>query len=701
MAHSTSSAAPRKQRSHSALVPLFGGSLALHATVLWLAWQVPQAPSAAPEKLIEVELGAPERTQKAVEKPTPLEKPTPAEKRTQTQPAKVPPAKSVQSSPRPVEEPTPPQAQQKTTPQPQVEATPEPQKKVASPKALPVKTTPPIKERLVKIITIPQATPPSPRASSPQVVPPRVVQPVDEPRPGTRRDLTAARRDSDVGSAPRSRRVTSEEAGDGSAQTDNGRQAKLLPSTRPAPNPGGLTDGTSALPSGGQSNAEEVPLPRGVRSGRRDAGDLGQTPGRFDRGPFGGDAGGGSPGSGAQRSAGNNARGANPELAGVDGAGGVAMPRTRPRAGGGVGSRRGTGIGLADGGFDRAARSVRPGGGVGAGSGPGVGGGGNGRRVAEEAGGGTGGGVGRGRGTGYGPGQGNGGGGRRAPRYAGDPWGDPNGSANGNPDGGGGRGSGPGGPGRGVRIARGDGNGRGAGDGFGDGPGGGRGFGRGRGDNGGLGGTGKGLSQGNGRGRGSNGENAGNDDDGAGTVGGRGRGGGKRPQQQREAEALIGRGFYPNGIRGQYYQDSDLSARKHTPGHAIDWPTFSQYKFARIDREINFDWKADSPGKDVRGVYWSVRWTGKIFVPKDDVYEFFLENLDDAGRVYFAGNPKPIIERWTVDKSSNASGKMPLKRGPHDIVIEYVQGPADFSSVRLMWRSTSFAKEVVGPYQPG
>jgi hypothetical protein len=238
-------------------VPLVGGSLALHATVLWLALQVPQAPSAGPEKLLEVELGAPERTQKAVEKPTP------AEKRTAPTQANVPSVKSVQS-PRPVEKPTPPQAQQKTAFRPQVEATPEPQKKVAPPKPQPVQTTPPIKERLVKIITIPQTTAPSPRTSSTQVVPPRIVQPVDEPRPGTSRDLTAARRDRDVGSAPRSRRITSEEAGDGSTQADDRRQAKLLPSTRPAPNVGGLTDGTNALPSGGQSDAEAVPMPRGL-----------------------------------------------------------------------------------------------------------------------------------------------------------------------------------------------------------------------------------------------------------------------------------------------------------------------------------------------------------------------------------------------------------------------------------------------------
>jgi hypothetical protein len=221
-----------------------------------------------------------------------------------------------------------------------------------------------------------------------------------------------------------------------------------------------------------------------------------------------------------------------------------------------------------------------------------------------------------------------------------------------------------------------------------------------------LGGLGRGTGKGNGTGRGNSGrgggENAGTDDNGAGFAGGKGRGGGKaRPQREREAEGIVGRGFYPNGIVGKYFEDANLSDKKHGPGDPVNWPTFTNYKFSRTDPKIDFNWNSRSPGKGLRGVYWSVRWQGKIFVPKDDVYEFFLENLDDAGRIFFDGKPKPIIERWSVDKSSNASGKMSLKRGPHDITIEYVQGPADFSSVRLMWRSTSFPKEVVGPYQPG
>ncbi len=39
-----------------------------------------------------------------------------------------------------------------------------------------------------------------------------------------------------------------------------------------------------------------------------------------------------------------------------------------------------------------------------------------------------------------------------------------------------------------------------------------------------------------------------------------------------------------------------------------------------------------------------MRWTGKIFVPKDDVYEFFFDELDDAGRLILDG--KTVINVW-------------------------------------------------------
>lgn len=94
-----------------------------------------------------------------------------------------------------------------------------------------------------------------------------------------------------------------------------------------------------------------------------------------------------------------------------------------------------------------------------------------------------------------------------------------------------------------------------------------------------------------------------------------------------------------------------------------------------------------------------MKWVGKIFVPKDDTYEFSFDELDDAGRLFLDG--ENMIEVWRVQKSSPKSREIKLTKGPHNITIEYVQGPAFFSSVRLTWKSSSFAKETIGVYQSG
>jgi hypothetical protein len=118
-----------------------------------------------------------------------------------------------------------------------------------------------------------------------------------------------------------------------------------------------------------------------------------------------------------------------------------------------------------------------------------------------------------------------------------------------------------------------------------------------------------------------------------------------------------------------------------------------------VDKTIDFDWGAESPGGGMTGVYWSVRWTGKIFVPKDDDYRFFFENVDDGVRLYLDG--ERIIDIWKVQKSTPASKIQKLKRGAHDVVIEYVQGPAVESSIKLQWESSSFKRETIGAYQSG
>jgi hypothetical protein len=113
---------------------------------------------------------------------------------------------------------------------------------------------------------------------------------------------------------------------------------------------------------------------------------------------------------------------------------------------------------------------------------------------------------------------------------------------------------------------------------------------------------------------------------------------------------------------------------------------------------LNYDWGIKPPADGMKFTFWSMKAMGRIFVPKDDTYEFYFDELDDAGRLYLDG--KKVIEVWMVQKSTPSSGKHFLKRGAHDLVIEYVQGPATAASIKLAWKSSSFPKEIVGVYKP-
>ncbi|MBV9867196.1 MAG: hypothetical protein JO316_17710 [Abitibacteriaceae bacterium] len=792
---------PRKEP----LIPVLLVSLAIHACLYCLALLVPAPVIPKPERLLEVDLrhykiSKPEKKKK--EKPQviakvqvkPVVKPAPRQKlpRLAARPQPVPTLPPVKKVEQP--KPTKPPEIKKEEPKPKptvekVKATlPPPQPTLEKPKPTP----PPLKtDKIAK----------APQHQSPQE-PENGHKSPGEATPGKGNHSTRVR----VAEAPEKfsgqqlkplpgsgapkapgRPKFDEEAG-AAGDLHTGRALdKPRPNTHPNRSHGMFDSDTNANDNGGQGKNPQTPLPRGVHSGRLDAGNKELEPGHFDNHAFGGHPGGGSPGLG-QRNKGGSERGHNDELAGTDGAGGARLAKAMPSRGGGggpnshilayvdptnrdtdtintssagrgpgsggghgggrgggEGSDSGAGAGFAAHGMPRVALNTRSGNGLGGGSGSGVGGPRGHGRGGETAGdGGEGGGAGGGRGGGYGNGNGSGGGGRHRPRFAGSPGGDPYGPlVGGNPNGGGGTGGGPGGPGRGVLLARrgGGGPGDGAGDGAGAGPGGsgdGEGFGHGRG---GLGrgpgagggrGSGDGPGHGNGGGNGSGGlghghggrggisDTAGNGDgDGAGEGYGHGRSHGQgkiRLARRHDDGSILGRGLMRNtgqgGIDAYYYEDADLSDRhietkvyemeqnhnwKDIP---IDWKTFSKEKYHRVDQTIDFNWQGDSPAPGVRGSFFSVKWIGQIFVPKDDDYRFRFEDLDDGGRLILDG--EKVIEVWKVQKSSPSTLKSyHLTRGPHKIEIDYVQGPPTEASITLKWMSSSFPWEVVGTYRPG
>jgi len=53
---------------------------------------------------------------------------------------------------------------------------------------------------------------------------------------------------------------------------------------------------------------------------------------------------------------------------------------------------------------------------------------------------------------------------------------------------------------------------------------------------------------------------------------------------------------------------------------------------------INFTWNTNSPAPGVNSVFWSARYEGILLVPQEGTYTFYLDYLDDGGRLYVDGN---------------------------------------------------------------
>ncbi|NCO35810.1 MAG: hypothetical protein AUJ92_02435 [Armatimonadetes bacterium CG2_30_59_28] len=402
----------------------------------------------------------------------------------------------------------------------------------------------------------------------------------------------------------------------------------------------------------------------------------------------------------------------------------------------GVGFSRGAGIGLSNGQVPLGALNPGTGSGIGQGIGDGIGIGTASRAGGGESGPGTGESAGYGYGRGGGVGVGNGvGGSKYRPKFVGLPLGEPGGMVGGTGKGGGIAGSGPGGPGYGIGAAglgRGSGGGRG---GIGSGYGGGIGFGYG---GGGAGRTGTGIGSGIGAGTGGGGAGGGGGGGlpGAGEVaglGGNGQGGGGKgvaPSKKTtpgrgggDKGMTLTRGFVNRGLKGQYYDDPKRKPGDYqidenlrpVSGQRISWPTFSSLKHTRTDAHVNFHWnqgepndrdpeseeakkwfsRMESPAPGVGSCYFSIRWTGKFYVPEDNDYTFYLDDLDDGGRLWIDG--APVIDRWYIQRSDSASHPRHLSKGIHDIKLEYCQGPEWMNSIVLSWKGRNFAKEVIGP----
>ena len=141
------------------------------------------------------------------------------------------------------------------------------------------------------------------------------------------------------------------------------------------------------------------------------------------------------------------------------------------------------------------------------------------------------------------------------------------------------------------------------------------------------------------------------------------------------------------GLNGEYFDLGDS---------VEDFPTIAADKkptIKRVDKDINFrSTTMTFPGTKLQS-HFAIRWTGKIRIPKDGKYTFFLES-DDGSRLLIDG--KNVVDNGGLHDMQEQMGGVELKAGEHDIRIDYFENENDGGAgCVLSWKTKGLARGVV------
>lgn len=113
----------------------------------------------------------------------------------------------------------------------------------------------------------------------------------------------------------------------------------------------------------------------------------------------------------------------------------------------------------------------------------------------------------------------------------------------------------------------------------------------------------------------------------------------------------------------------------------------------RVDKDVNFRSTGPTfPGTKLDNRF-AIRWTGKIKIPEDGAYTFYLES-DDGSRLLIDG--KTVVDNGGLHDMQEQDGKVELKAGEHELRIDYFENENDGGAgCVLSWRTKSKPKQVV------
>jgi outer membrane protein OmpA-like peptidoglycan-associated protein len=127
-------------------------------------------------------------------------------------------------------------------------------------------------------------------------------------------------------------------------------------------------------------------------------------------------------------------------------------------------------------------------------------------------------------------------------------------------------------------------------------------------------------------------------------------------------------------------------------GEYFNGPDFNTRVTGRLDPWLQFNWARHRP-EGVNNEYFTVRWTGRLFVPESGTYTF-LATVDDGVRLWLNG--RQILNEWRRQASQTYSAEVELEGNTHyDLRIEYyndwLQG-----HFKLEWKAPENATGVLG-----
>lgn len=124
--------------------------------------------------------------------------------------------------------------------------------------------------------------------------------------------------------------------------------------------------------------------------------------------------------------------------------------------------------------------------------------------------------------------------------------------------------------------------------------------------------------------------------------------------------------------------------------------SFDSPMFARVDRQINFEYQGDSCDPRVPADGFCIRWRGYLQVDVDGDYTFYL-TTDDGSRMWVDG--VQIIDNWGHHAPVEKTATVTLEKGEHEIRVDYYEDYG-WASAHLEWSGPSIERTHDIPVRP-